>query len=114
MDRDDLLSLFKALVEKHDGITVKGKKMPYTAVNGNMFAFLAPEDELCFRYSEQRRAELAEQFGVGLVKQYNSTMHGYVAIPNSELGNAEALYAECVAFARELPEKPTKKPAKKS
>lgn len=109
MDRDALLTLFKSLVDPHDGIAVKGKKMPYTAVNGNMFAFLAPEDELCFRYSEPRRAELAEKFGVGLVKQYNSTMHGYVAIPQSELPNAEALYAECVEFARTLKPKPTKK-----
>ena len=109
MNRDDLLVLFKSLVEPHDGIEVKGKKMPYTAVNGNMFAFLAPEDELCFRYAEKRRSELADKFGVGLVKQYNSTMHGYVAIPEDELANAAELYAECVEFARSLPAKPTKR-----
>lgn len=109
MDREALLTLFKSLVEPHDGITVKGKKMPYTAVNGNMFAFLAPENELCFRYAEKRRAELAEQFGTGLVTQYNSVMRGYVSIPQTSLGDAQALYAECVAFARELPAKPTKR-----
>ena len=109
MDRDQLLELFRALVEPHEGIEVKGKKMPYTAVNGNMFAFLAPEDELCFRYAEPRRAELAESWGTGLVKHYNSTMHGYVAIPETDLSNAKALYDECVAFARGLPPKPTKK-----
>lgn len=109
MTRDDLLALFKSVTEPHDGIEVKGKKMPYTAVNGNMFAFLAPEDTLCFRYAEPRRKKLAEQWGKGLVKQYNATMHGYVALPESELPNAQALYDECVAFARSLPPKPTKK-----
>ena len=94
MNRDELLTLFKTLVEPHDGIAVKGKKMPYTAVNGNMFAFLAPENELCFRYSEPRRAELAAGWGTGLVKQYNSTTHGYVAIPEAELANTQALYDE--------------------
>lgn len=109
MDRESLLNLFKSLVEPHEGITLKGQKMPYTAVNGNMFAFLAPENELCFRYSDPRRAELANKFGTGPVKQYNATMHGYVAIPEEELANATALFAESVAFARELPPKPTKR-----
>lgn len=114
MDRDALLALFKTLVEPHDGIAVKGKKMPYTSVNGNMFAFLAPEDEMCFRYAEPRRKELAEAWGAGLVKQYNATMHGYVAIPEAELSNAKALFDECVAFAQDLPPKPTKNVSRKT
>ncbi|MDG2340596.1 MAG: hypothetical protein P8L32_05300 [Paracoccaceae bacterium] len=109
MDRDAVLTLFKTLVEPHEGITVKGKKSAYTAVNGNMFAFLTPEGSLCFRYSEKRRAELAAQFGTDLVRQYNSVMRGYVAIPEMSQAEIAALYAECVAFARELPAKPTKR-----
>lgn len=106
----NLLTGFRAVAEDHEGVTVKGKKMPYTAVNGNMFAFLAPEGELCLRFDEARRTELAQRYGVGPVLQYGAVMRGYVAIPVGEMPKPDdlaTLFAESLAFARTLPPKPT-------
>ncbi len=107
---DDLLTRFRAIAEVHDGVQVKGKKMPYTALNGNMFAFIAPENALCLRFDEPTRAGLAERFGSGPVLQYGSVMRGYVAIPEKVLHDeGEDLFAQSLAFVKSLPPKATKK-----
>ncbi len=109
---DDLLTRFTQVAEAHEGVSVKGKKMPYTAVNGNMFGFLSPEGALCLRFDEARRAALAEGFGTGPVMQYGAVMKGYVALPQGVARDAEALaahFAESLAFARSLKPKPTKR-----
>lgn len=106
---DDLLTRFKTVAEAHDGIQVKGKKMPYTAINGNMFAFVSPEGELCLRFDEARRAALAARHDVGPVLQYGAVMRGYVAIPVAHDADLAPLFAESLAFAQTLKPKPTKK-----
>lgn len=42
------------------GLAVKGRKNPYLSVNGHMFAFLDGAGALCLRFSEPRRAALAQ------------------------------------------------------
>ncbi len=112
MDRVTLLRRYKALVDLHEGIEVKGKKMPYTSLNGNMFSFLSPEGGLCFRLSDADRAEFAKAHGERPVSQYGAVMRGYVDVPDSILTDdvaLEALFARCVSHARSLKPKPTKK-----
>lgn len=45
-----LLDPFRAVTEANEGLRVKGKKTPYTAINGNMFAFISNEGALCLRF----------------------------------------------------------------
>ena len=109
---DELLDRFRAAAEAHEDIKVKGKKTPYTAVNGNMFAFISSEQELCLRFDETDRAALAADWGVAEVRQHGAVMRGYVALPAAVSGDADglaAIFAKSLSFARALPAKPTKR-----
>ncbi|MEL6914224.1 MAG: hypothetical protein AAFP13_06960 [Pseudomonadota bacterium] len=55
MTREDFEALAGAA-----GLAVKGRKNPYLSVNGHMFAFLDGAGALCLRFSEPRRAALAQ------------------------------------------------------
>ena len=115
MDRDQIVEIFRTLVSDHDGIEVKGAKSKYTAVNGNMFAFVSPEGQLCLRLSEAGKKEFNARHGGTDVIQYNAVMRGYVAVPEIIIGDKDALddlFAEVVAHARDLKPKPTKNPNK--
>ncbi len=108
----DIRAILERLAEVEPDLTVKGKKMPYLAVNGNMFAFVDPEAALCLRFAEADRSALAAEFGVGPVMQYGAVMRGYVALPADVLADAprlSALFAQCVDHARGLKPKPTKR-----
>ena len=104
----DLLDQFRAVAEAHEGIAVKGKKTPYTAVNGNMFAFISSEGALCLRFDEAARLAHASEWGVGPVMQHGAVMRGYVALP-ADVPDLAGLFAQSLAHAQSLPAKPTKK-----
>ena len=105
-------ALLEGLAEAEPDLKVKGKKMPYLAVNGNMFAFVDPDGALCLRFAEADRAALAADFGVGPVMQYKAVMRGYVAMPQAVVADPArlaALFAQSVAHARGLKPQPTKR-----
>ncbi len=108
----DTRATLERLAADAPDLEVKGKKMPYLAVNGNMFAFVDADGGLCLRYAEADREKLAAGFGTGPVLQYNAVMRGYVAIPEDLLSDKDrlsALFAQCLDHARSLKPKPTKR-----
>ncbi len=108
----EVLDRFRALAAAHDGIAVKGQKTPYTAVNGNMFAFIADDDTFCLRLPEPDRAAFEAEHGPSEVRQYGAVMRGYVRVPGgvvADVPRLEALFASSVAFARGLKPKPTRR-----
>ena len=112
MDQADTRAILESLAEAAPDLRVKGKKMAYLAINGNMFAFVDPDGALCLRFAEADRADLAAAFGTVPVEQYGAVMRGYVAIPEAVIADParlSALFADCVAHARALKPKPTKR-----
>ncbi|MEL7027251.1 MAG: TfoX/Sxy family protein [Pseudomonadota bacterium] len=112
MDRADLIALYDRLIAPHDGIERKGKTMPYTAVNGNMFSFVDPDDRLCLRLSDEDRQAWAAEWPAEPVMQYGSVMQGYVAVPSALAEDQEDLevwFSKAVQSARALKPKPTKR-----
>lgn len=112
MDRAEKLALYEDLVAGSDDLAIKGKTMPYTAINGNMFSFLGQDDTLAFRLSDEDRAAFESEQGPSEVRQYGSVMRGYVGLPDELLADRErvaALFAASVAHARTLKPKPTKR-----
>ena len=104
--------VLERLAGKFDDFQVKGKKTAYLAVNGNMFAFVDDAGRLCLRFSEADKAAFNAEHGGEDVVQYGAVMRGYVAVPDRVVGDGDALAAlfeDCVAFARTLKPKPTKK-----
>lgn len=112
MDLDQLLSQFEQLASAHDGLVVKGKKMPYVALGGNMFAFVDSDGVFCVRLSEPEKADFNSRHGGSDVLQYGAVMRGYVAVPERILSDRSALadlFAKSLEFIRTLPPKPTKR-----
>jgi hypothetical protein len=110
-DFDEMLARYEALVAGHDGVGVKGKKMPYTATGGNMFSFLAPDGQLCLRLSPEDKAAFEAAHGTGDVVQYGAVMRGYVPVPAPVFQDDGALaewFGRSLAFARGLKPKPQK------
>ena len=114
--RDNVMrDTLEALADGFDELTVKGKKTAYLAMNGNMFAFVDDEGGLCLRFSEADKAAYNAENGTGDVIQCNAVMRGYVRVTDEILADwdrLEALFSDCVEFARTLKPKPTKKPSK--
>ncbi len=112
MDRAGLIALYDCLIRPHDGVARKGKKTPYTALNGNMFSFVDPEDRLCIRLSQEDRAAWAQAWPDDPVMQYGRVMRGYVTVPEALLADEDELagwFSRSVEGARALKPKPTRR-----
>lgn len=110
--RDRVVEIYRALVAEHEELAVKGAKLAYTAMNGNMFSFVDGDGLLCIRLSNEDKAAFEAAYGTGDVIQHGSVMRGYVPVPEVMLGDMAALrevFAQCVVNARSLKPKPTKK-----
>jgi hypothetical protein len=112
VERTDARIVLERLAGGYDDLKVKGKKTPYLAMNGNMFAFVDDTGGICLRFDEPTRVQLADAFGTGEVVQYGAVMRGYVAIPDELAGEGtrlSELFSQSVTHARTLKPKPTKR-----
>ncbi len=106
------LEAFDRVVAGHDDITRKGKATPYTAMNGNMFAFVTADGALCVRLSDADREAFNAEHDGEPVLQYGRVMRGYVAVPDALAADEKALaelYGRAVDHARTLKPKPTRR-----
>jgi hypothetical protein len=109
---DQKLAIYEELVAATPDLERKGKTMPYTSINGNMFSFLGKDGALAFRLSKDERAAFLEDHPDAVVEQYGAVMKDYVAIPDAILEDRTALQSlwnRCVANAQTLKPKPTTK-----
>lgn len=115
MDRVSVLAVYDRLIAAN-GLTRKGKATAYTSMNGNMFSFVGPDGELCFRLSKDDIAAFGEGHSNAPVIRHNSVMKDYVAVSAALLRDEAELagwFAKSVQFARGLKPKPTRKPKAK-
>lgn len=115
----DATSIYESLVEKTEGLVLKGAKNRYTSMNGNMFSFLTKELQLAVRISDDDRADFLTKYPDAVCIQYDTVMKHYVLVPDSILTNprqVKSLFKKCVQHAETLKAKPTtkKKVAKKA
>jgi len=106
------LAHYQDLVTRHFADKVKGKANRYTSINGNMYSFLDRDGTICLRLSEVGKKAFNEKHGTSDVIQYGSVMRGYVAPPDAlyaDKAAVTAVFQECLATARALPAKPTKR-----
>ena len=104
--------VLERLIANHPDLEVKGKKTPYLAMNGNMFAFVDDTGAICLRLSEAGKAAYNQFNGTNDVLQYGAVMRGYVRVTDKILNDPEtlaALFEECLTNAHGLRPKPTKK-----
>ena len=60
------IKLYDDLVQLFPEIERKGKTLPYTSVNGNMFSFLSKEGEVSIRLAENERELFMKKYKLQL------------------------------------------------
>lgn len=109
-------SLYDKLLTTIPEIERKGKTMPYTSLNGNMFTYLSKEGSVGIRLPKEEREAFLEKYNTTLDEQYGSVMKEYVRVPDDLLEKTEELQAYLelsYAYVQSLKPKPTTKKKKK-
>ncbi len=109
----DVVALYEALIATLPDVERKGAKLPYTAVNGNMFSMLTARGTLSLRLPEPDRSAFLARHGAKLTEQYGVVQKEYVEVPDAVLRDAATmtrLFAASFAYAKGLRPKPTTKP----
>lgn len=105
--------LYTRYIQEWGKVERKGKKNPYTSLNGHMFSFIDRENEyLAVRLSKEGKATYNKENNLGDVIQYNSVMNGYVEIPKKIFAGKKAVFKlldKSFEFVASLKPKPSKK-----
>ena len=108
----DKLALYDKLISAHSEIVRKGKKMPYTSLNGHMFSFLDKDGTMGLRLSKKDREDFIQQFYTELIEQYGKVMKEFVKVPDHLLNDTVTLskyLQKSFDYTATLKPKPTKK-----
>ncbi|MBK7567503.1 MAG: hypothetical protein IPI31_06695 [Bacteroidetes bacterium] len=89
-DISEQLKLYDEIIELFPEIERKGKTLPYTSVNGNMFSFLSKEGELSIRLPENERELFIKKYKSQLSVQHGVVMKEYVLVPEELLYDKKA------------------------
>jgi hypothetical protein len=111
----DRLALYERLIEKVDGVEIKGAKSAYTSLNGHMFSFMTGEGALALRLSTEDQQAFMDTYKTGPVIQYGAVMRGYVEIPAALLEDTQSLlpiFEKSVAYVGSLKPNPGKRKSK--
>lgn len=109
------LDLYRKLIETHPDIELKGKTLPYTSHNGNMFSFLSKEGKVGLRLGKAEREAFIQKYNTRLCEQYGAVMQEYVEVPDALLAKTAELkpyLALSYAYVQSLKPKAPKKKAK--
>ena len=111
-DRDQVLENYRAVIARFPEVEEKGKKMPYTSLNGHMTSFVSPDGQLCIRLSKADMAEFLATFPGDPVTQYGAVMKEYVVVPAALQQDIDGLadwFRRSRAYVGGLKPKPTKR-----
>lgn len=87
MDFETTLTLYRKAVSHIEDVEIKGKTMPYTSINGNMFSFISKEGAMGLRLSEVDREEFIKKYKVSLMVQHGAVLKEYVEVPEEVLND---------------------------
>ena len=110
----DRLAAYDRAIAALPGVERKGRTVPYTSVNGNMFSYLSPTGALALRLSAADRDAFIDRFRTRLHEAYGIVQKEYVTVPDGLLTDTEALapyLASSYAYVSALKPKPTTRKA---
>lgn len=87
----DNTKLYKALIDTHPEIELKGKNMLYTSINGHMFTIMDKERNLGIRLGKPDREQFIEDHDAKLHESYGAVMKEYVRVPQALLEDTPTL-----------------------
>lgn len=106
------LKQYEDLVKLFPSITLKGKTMPYTSLNGHMFSFLDKDGKMGLRLPELERSKFIQENKSGLMEQHGRIMKEYVIVPDKLIKNTDKLskyFEQSIKYVSSLKPKSTKK-----
>lgn len=114
---EELIAQYELIVSKIPEIERKGKSMPYTSMNGNMYSMMRKDGALGIRLNAADRIEFIEKYQTVPFENYGSMIKDYVEVPSHLLMDTESMVSymkRSYEYAKTLKSKPTKKTKKKA
>ena len=113
---ENAVTLYDKLIATYPDIERKGKTMPYTSLNGNMFTYLSKSGTLGIRLGADEREAFLEKYETTLFESHGAVMKEYVTVPSELLQKTAELQPyldKSYAYAQTLKPKATTKKKKK-
>jgi hypothetical protein len=114
VDYEDAKARYVELVATIHDAQLKGAKMPYTSMNGNMYSYLG-ENGVALRLPADVRDEFVAKYRTTLYHAYGIVQKEYVTVPAELLETTDELapyFRVSYDYARSLKPKPTKRAPK--
>jgi hypothetical protein len=114
VDYEDAKARYAELVATVHEAQLKGAKIPYTSMNGNMYSYLG-ESGVGLRLPAVVREEFLEKYETTLYHTHGIVQKEYVTVPAGLLPNTEELapyFQASFDYAQTLKPKPTKRASK--
>lgn len=112
---EETLTQFDKLIANLEGIERKGATMPYTSLNGHMFAFLTKEGTLALRLPDAALEEFLKKYKTTLCEQHGTVLKEYAVVPDSLFKKTKDLlpwFSKSYEYIASLKPKPTNKAKK--
>jgi hypothetical protein len=114
LDHADAARRYAELVATIPEAQLKGAKMPYTSMNGNMYSYLG-DNGVALRLPVGAREEFLSAYRTTLYHAYGIIQKEYVTVPDALLASLEELapfFRISFDYAKTLKPKATKRAAK--
>ena len=111
MDHEDAAARYAELVATIPEAQLKGAKMPYTSMNGNMYSYLG-DNGVALRLPVEAREEFLATYHTTLYHAYGIVQKEYVTVPDDLLAALEELapyFRISFDYAKTLKPKATKR-----
>ena len=102
---EEKIRQYDELVSHFPDIPRKGKKVPYTSINGHMFSYLGLDGTLALRLEKEEREKFLVEHETELDVQYGSVMKEYVRVPaglQDDLDKMKKYFALSLDYAKSL------------
>src|SRR5215475_9613978 len=114
MEYEEAKARYEELVATIHDAQLKGAKMPYTSMNGNMYSYLG-ENGVALRLPADLRAEFITTYRTTLYHAYGIVQKEYVTVPDELLAQTDELapyFRASYNYAKTLRPKATKRAPK--
>jgi hypothetical protein len=114
MEHEQAKARYAELVATVPEAELKGAKMPYTSMNGNMYSYLG-ENGVALRLPAGARDEFLAKYRTVLYHTYGIVQKEYVTVPAELLAKTDELapyFRASFDYAKTLRPKPTKRAPK--
>ena len=114
MDYEEAKARYVELVATVGEASLKGAKIPYTSMNGNMYSYLG-ENGVGLRLPADVREEFLAKYQTTLYHAYGIVQKEYVTVPTDLLAETDELapyFRVSFDYAKTLRPKPTKRAPK--